>query len=163
MKKSLLFPILATGAICLATPGFAASETSSLSVSATVIDFCTVTAGTGLAFGNFDTGQTKAEDTPGSIAVVCSSSKTGVSVTLAGGANASGAQRYMKDAGTNLLPYNMHADSGHSNAVAIDGEIYGGNLTAAVPVVIPVYGQIPAGNYSVGVYSDTVTVTLTYP
>lgn len=75
---------------------------------------------------------------------------------------ASAGKRYMKSSANDLLPYTITSDAAHTTAVGIDGALYTGALTAVTPNTFPVYGQIPAGSYAAGVYTDTVRVTLNY-
>ncbi|SIN80126.1 Csu type fimbrial protein [Vannielia litorea] len=155
---------------CAATVGMgmsmgaaqAAEKTTNLSVNAIVLDSCTVTAVTALGFGSIDTNTDAGQTIPGLINVVCSSAKTDVSVKLGAGAASSGGSRNMSDSGSATIPYSIFSDSTHTDEVGIDENIWEGDLTAITPQNIPVYGTIAAGNYSAGIYSDTVLVTLTY-
>lgn len=162
MKRSNLLKLVALGACLSGTSAMAAQETTNLNVNAFVADSCTVVAGTALSFATVDTSSDASQVTPGVITVICTSSRTGMTVSLGGGGQASGGLRYMTDGGSNTIPYKLHADIAHANEVAIDGDVFTGNASPAIPVVIPVYGQIPAGNYATGSYSDTVLVTLTH-
>ncbi len=141
---------------------FAASTTASLGVSAIVTDTCTVTAPTAMVFANPSASAATNESVQGSIVILCTAAKTGVTVTMGGGNNLSGAQRRMTDLGTGFLPYNVFSDAGHANAVAVDGTFFSGNIPAALPVQRSVYGQIPSGAYTAGTYLDTIVVTLNY-
>ncbi|MCG6903218.1 MAG: spore coat U domain-containing protein [Rhodobacter sp.] len=139
----------------------AATAVGNLTVTATVIDTCVVVA-TPVAFASLDASAATTEVTPGEIVVTCTSSKTGVTVALNGGENLSGAQRRMDDGNGNFVPYDLHSDSGHSSEVAVNGNIFNGDITAAVPTAIDVYGEVPSGAYNAGVYADTVLITVTY-
>lgn len=163
-SKITAFSLCAITALALGAPQtFAATTTTgNLLVTATVLDTCIVTTGTALAFATISTSAATNETTPGTITIVCTATRSGLTVTLGAGGNAASSQRRMADGLGHYLPYNVHSDSGHASAVAVDGEIYNGGVTSAVPVLIPVYGQVPAGAYSAGVYSDTVLVTLEY-
>ena len=157
LKLSLL------GALCAAsTMASAAEETANLNVSAIVADSCTLTAVTALSFASIDSSSASNEVTPGSIVVLCTGNRTGASVTLGAGENESGGTRRMASTGGDLLPYTVYSDAGHSSVVASGGTVFSGNLTAVVPQAIPVYGQIPAGSYSAGLYTDTILVTLNH-
>lgn len=162
MKRSNLLKLVALGVCASGAPAMAAEETTNLNVNAIVADSCTVVAGTALSFATIDTTSDANQTVPGVITVVCTSSRTGMSVSLGGGGQASGGLRYMSDGGTNTIPYKLHSDISHNTEVAIDGDVFNGNASPAIPVIIPVYGQIPAGNYAAGAYSDTVLVTLTH-
>lgn len=139
----------------------AATTTGELAVTATVLDTCTVTTAGALSFVSVATSGGN-ETTPNSITVLCTATRTGLSVALGGGGSPVAGVRRMADGIGNYLPYYTDSDAGHTSSVAINGTIYSGGITAAVAVVIPVYGQIPAGNYASGVYTDTLVVTLNY-
>ncbi|MBU2983079.1 spore coat U domain-containing protein [Lentibacter algarum] len=140
----------------------AAEETANLNVSAIVADSCTLTSATALSFASIDSSTASNEITPGSIVVLCTGSRTGATVTLGAGQNEEGGTRKMASTGGDLLPYTVFSDAGHSSAVASGGTVFSGNLTAVVPQAIPVYGQIPPGSYSAGLYTDTILVTLNH-
>ncbi len=145
----------------VSTSVLAATATTNLTVTATVADNCLVSA-TALAFSTLDPSATTNETTPGAIEVICTSAKVGVTVALGAGGNETGGQRRMDDGFGNLVPYNLHSDSAHTSPVAVDGNIFTGNITAATPTSIDVYGQVPTGNYIAGAYSDVVLITVTY-
>lgn len=149
-------------ALC-ASPGLSATTTAVLTVTAAVADTCIIAATPGLAFGTIDSSTTTDETVAGVITVSCTTAKTGLSLDMGGSANASSGQRRMYDGVSAYLPYNIHSDSGHVTAVAIDGQ-FGPDfdVLAAVPQQFSVYGQIPSGSYSLGAYTDTITVTLNY-
>ncbi|MES2433311.1 MAG: spore coat U domain-containing protein [Pseudomonadota bacterium] len=135
---------------------------TNLSVTATVLDSCIVTAPTGLVFASVNTGVATNQTVQGSVAVVCTAAKSSVSVKMEGGDNVAAGKRYMKNTTNDLLPYVITSDAAHTTAVGIDGALYTGPLNAVAPNVFPVYGQVPAGNYASGIYTDTVRVTLNY-
>lgn len=158
-----LIPILALSAAI----GFgahsaqAATATGTMAVTAAVADSCTVAA-TALGFGTLSSGAVTNELAPAVVTVVCTSAKTGASITLDAGLNDNAGQRRMVDAGSNMLPYDVFSDSAHTSSVAAGGALYNGDLTAIVPTTVNVYGQVPAGAYAFGAYADAVTVTLNY-
>ena len=157
------FKLAIIGALCTTSSmAFAAEETANLNVSAVVLDSCTVTAATALSFATIDSSSASNEITPGSIVVLCTGNRTGATVTLGAGENLAGGTRRMESTGGDMLPYSVFSDAGHSSEVASGGTIFSGNITAVVPQPILVYGQIPAGDYNAGLYSDTILVTLTH-
>lgn len=82
---------------------------------------------------------------------------TNMKVSLDNGVNAVGSQRRMKNAVGSYIQYNLYKDAGHSQAWQ------GYTLYAVDNQTIPVYAGIPSQKISsVGQYSDTITVTLTY-
>ena len=140
----------------------AVTVTANLSVVATVLDTCILTTGSALAFSTITPQSATNETVPGSIQVICSATRSSITVTLGAGSGVSSGQRRMVDGSGNYLPYTVHSDTGHTHPVAVGGEIYNGAITSAVPLNLPVYGQIPSGSYATGAYADTVLVTLTY-
>ncbi len=147
-----------------ATASLAATSTGTLGVTAVVLDTCIVAA-TPMAFVDVDGSAATNQTTPGVITVTCTSAKTGVDITLDGGANLDGSQRNMTSINTTTdLPYNIYTDASHTAEVAVGGSIFSGNIPAVIPEIITVYGQIPAGAYGADLlYGDTVTITVTYP
>ncbi len=159
--KSLSLATAAALALSCGTAPAATTTTGNLVVTATVLDTCIVT-GTVLAFASVTPSVVTNETVPGQIAVVCTATRSGLKVTLDAGGSASSGQRRMYDGISHYLPYTVHSDAGHASPVAANGEIYNGGITSAIPLLIPVYGQVPAGSYSAGLYTDTVVVTLAY-
>lgn len=163
MKINSKLIAAATLLLCATSQGlYAATTTTTLGVSATVTDACTVTAPTALVFPNPSAASVTNESITGNIVILCTAAKTGVSITLGSGNNAVSGQRQMTNGATGLLPYNVFSDAARTSAVAVDGTFYTGNIPAASAVQRPVYGQIPAGAYAAGGYLDTIIVTLNY-
>jgi spore coat protein U-like protein len=160
-RQTLLLAI-ASLAMSFSAAQAAEMATTNLNVSATVLDSCVVTAPIGLVFASVSSAASTNQSVQGTISVVCTATKAAVTVNLEGGDNASGGQRYMKSSANALLPYVITSDVAHTAPVAINGSIYSGGLTAVTPNLIPVYGQVPAGNYAAGAYTDTLRVTLNY-
>src|SRR5512141_951416 len=96
MKRTVLFATLVL-AVLFTTPIFAASQTSNLAVSATVITNCSIST-TAVAFGNYDptaaTDLGAAGTITGSLKVRCTNG-TAANVGLGLGANATGSTRRM--------------------------------------------------------------------
>lgn len=173
MKAQKISLSLALGALAAASslPAAADTATSSFTVSATVLEKCSVVAND-LAFGNVDVS--KNTDVSSSVDVKCVSNLP-YTVTLSRGANSSGTDRKMAGTGvggtaaTDTLNYEIYSDSNHVNAwtetaaTAIDEQrAFGAGLNTANQH--KVYGRVPAGQYAAkaGAYSDTITVTITY-
>jgi spore coat protein U-like protein len=140
---------------------FAATATTTFSVTANVVSTCAVSATTA-AFGPY-TGTTT--DTTATVTVTCSNLTTynvGLSAGLATGATVT--TRAMTGPSATLLNYGLFQDSAHSvnwgdtvgtDTVAGTGNGLGQSLT--------VYGQVPAGQFvESGAYTDTITATVTY-
>ena len=160
--KGISLGLIVSATMSIGAADAATTTTANLAVTATVLDTCIVTTGAALTFVTVGPTGVTNESTPGSIEVVCTASRSALTVTLGGGGAAVSGGRRMSDGSGSFLPYAVHADSGHSTPIAVNGEIYNGAVSAAVPVVIPVYGQVPSGAYTSGVYTDTVVVTLAY-
>ncbi len=138
---------------------------TTLPVTATVVDSCTVSA-TSLTFGSYSGLSGLVTDAAATISPTCTNG-TVYSIALdAGlGSGASSTSRFLTGPSATLLAYNIYDDVSRSS-VWMDGT---GTTTmssaigngAAQPV--SVYARIPASqNTLVGSYADTVTVTLTY-
>lgn len=164
MRNASKISLAAAAFAALAAPAFAASDTSNMTVSATVSDACTVVVVTGVDFGVINGKSDANNSVPGRVQVFCTADKaSGVQVTMDGGKNAAGGQRYMKTAtGSNTMPYNLFLDAARSSAISEGGDIYNGGITTLNPKNIDIYGTVPAGQYPVGVYLDDITVTVNY-
>jgi spore coat protein U-like protein len=140
----------------------AATATSTLAVSATVISSCTVLPGT-LSFGNYNPTNGTAQDVDGSFIVTCTTGTAPV-VGLGLGNNAAGSTRRMVS-GLQFLTYEIYKETGRTN---VWGDAGAATVTlAAAPSILPqtiaVYGRIPANqSASTGVFLDTVAITLTF-
>jgi spore coat protein U-like protein len=160
----------------------AATETGTLTVTATVSKYCSIGDGT-LAFGDlslftttgtgvegYAAGNKDADST--AINVFCSKGTT-ANVNFSGGANA-GTSRQMKSPTTlDLIPYHLYTNTGRSAAIDMTGTTGYYNLTGTGVVgtgvpqqTITVYGRVvrsealnptPATDYT-----DTVTMTINY-
>ena len=151
-------------AASLAAAGHGASAqtaTGNLIVTAGVLDTCSVVVSP-LTFATLSAVVVTNELTAGTITITCTSTHASTTVTLGGGENENAGQRRMTDGLGNFVNYNLFSDAGHSSSVAVDGNVYSGSVTAAVPQIIPVYGQVPAGSFAIGAYADSVLVTFNY-
>src|SRR5262249_42414942 len=140
------------------------SNSSNLSVSATVIASCSVMANA-LAFGNYDPVSATPLDASTTVSVICTNGTAWeVSMNAGGGTGATVAARKMTDAGSNLLTYSLYRDSGRANVWGVTSganTVTGAGTGAAQS--LNVYGRIPANQASpTGAYTDTVVVTVTY-
>ncbi|HUL60206.1 MAG TPA: spore coat U domain-containing protein [Anaeromyxobacteraceae bacterium] len=138
---------------------FAATATSNITVTATVIKSCQLTAGT-VAFGNYDPLAAANTDATGTFTVACNKG-TAWSISLGLGANASGAIRRMTD-GTNFLTYELYNDAGRTtvwNAVNLVSGV-AANKTAVSETI---YGRVTAGqDLAAASFTDTVVATVTF-
>jgi spore coat protein U-like protein len=140
------------------------------SVSATVTTACNVQNGS-LTFSTVSTLSAAIQGT-GSLSVACSGAAP-YSVGLGLGNYASGSQRRMYSLLANsYVSYNLYTDSGYSDPWSTTtsassctngaSTCYLGTGNGAYQTV-PVYGTVPAqAGEAAGIYSDTVTATITY-
>lgn len=92
----------------------------------------------------------------GTIQLACPAG-TNMKVSLNNGINPLGSQRRMKNSLGNYIRYSLYQDPSHSNSWQAD------TLYSITHHPIPVYAMVPSQSISsVGQYSDTITVTLTY-
>ena len=114
----------------------------------------------GLNFGEYDIFNSQDTNISTSIAVTCDTASS-FEVTLSAGTGTFASRTLVSDA--NLLAYNLYVDPAH---VTIWGDGSPGTTTASGTGTsdnFTVYGRIPARqNASVGSYSDTITVTITF-
>ena len=139
-----------------------------MQVSATVISGCTVSASI-LSFGTTinPTVTSVPVDATSTLSVICTAT-TPYTIALDAGVNAGGAANFTARAiksGVNAIGYQLYTTTGR-NTVWGDGTAStstdsgtGNGLVQSVTV----YGRLPALTGAIpGVYTDTVTVTITY-
>jgi spore coat protein U-like protein len=118
-------------------------------------------------FSGYDVFLTVPNDSMGTITVTCDTVPPPDVTVQIGPSLASGGfnPRQMRHvSGSDLLNYNLFTDAGRS-AIWGDGTGWTSIVKRRVPRnkpwVTTVYGRVPAGqNVSVGLYSETVTVTI---
>lgn len=139
---------------------------------------CSVSS-SGLAFGAYQpltfAGKLYSVDVTSvaSVAVVCTGITNGGSYTIALGPSTLGggdgiSTRYLANtSGGDLMRFNLYTDSTH--ATVWGNGTTGGVIGGSIPVgesnqSQPVYGKIPAGQYTLraGSFEATLTMTLTY-
>lgn len=157
--------LIGSGALLFAGSAvWAATETDTFEVTATVVSACTVSA-SDLSFGNYDPLAALATQATTTVSVTCSllaPYQIGLDAGLHGG---SVTGRQMQISGdTDTLDYDLSQDVAHTtnwgNTVDTD-TVSGVGTGLAVPTIV--YGQIPAQqNATVGSYADTITVTVTF-
>lgn len=125
---------------------------------------------TSIAFGSYNPYSPSPADTVGTISVSCSSpdpANSTMSIALGPGGSGNINARMMQS-GVHPLYYNLYSNA--ARTVIWGDDSGGGNSVAAnFPTVsrgsvkLSIYGRIPAQqNAWVGVYHDTVTVTVSY-
>jgi spore coat protein U-like protein len=151
--KIRVLAILGTIALLVGGTAWAATDTDTLTVTATVIDSAQILSVGNIAFGNYDPTNATATDANGSVTVRAT---TGLGYTVY-----IGADRVMTD-GSDNLNYELYSDGARSSvwgSTLGTGESYTAATNANVTYTI--YGQVSAlQNVGPGSYSDTVTITL---
>lgn len=162
--------IVAITMFALATPMFAHAGTASdnMSVSATVSNTCTISAGA-LSFGSYDPVAGSQVDNTAALTVACTKGHT-AGITLDQGSNADTGStddvplRRMADGSGNYLAYFLYQDSGRTT-------VWGGTTSSDKDYTaadssssnITVYGRISASqDVPAGSFSDTVSSTITF-
>lgn len=163
-KLSLSTGLRAATAALLAAPlmsAQAASVSASFSVTASVVDACSVSA-TDLAFGEYDSSALLDKTATSTISVRCSLG-TPYQIGLDGGTYASGATRRMAS-GANRLNYEMYRDPARSLIFGTIANLLGvSGIGTGLTMPTTIYGTNPAGQVvSIGSYSDQVMVTVEY-
>lgn len=145
----------------------AATVTTTFTVDATVLKNCAVSA-TNLSFGNYTPGSGNIDSTS-TISVRCTKT-TGYTVALDRGTTTGSSitQRLLVN-GANTLQYNLYNETTRTT-------LWGDGTTGATSAGtgagfattqnLTVYGRLPDNttnqNATVGTYTDTITVTVTY-
>jgi spore coat protein U-like protein len=151
--------IAASLAGCMAA--WAQTSTTSLGVSATVLATCQLSS-SNVAFGNYSSAQL---DATGSVGVTCTNlAPYTVALDAGTGSGATTSVRVMTGPSSHTLAYALYQDP---TRTARWGNTLGVDMVAGIgsgaAQTLTVYGRIPAGQApAAGVYSDTVTVTVSY-
>jgi spore coat protein U-like protein len=161
--KRLLIATTALLGVAVTQTAWAQSQTTNttIAVTASVDPVCSVTAST-LSF--LTVPVSTVVNANATINVTCTTGAT-YEVGLDYGVNFVSTQRKLiKTAGVAVIPYNLYQDAGYTipwgNSLEVDTK-EGTGTGSAVPWTV--YGQIPSqGTVTTGVYTDTVTVTVTY-
>jgi spore coat protein U-like protein len=146
-----------------ATAIHAATDTGTLTVTATVLDACEISATGDVVFGDLTPSSTAPDvDAAGSITWACtigSSADIGIADT----------DRTLTTGGSaTTIAYELYTDSGRSTAwTAPSGTNELGVIGTGMndPVAAPVYGRITGASYlnaDVGSYTDDLLVTITF-
>jgi spore coat protein U-like protein len=169
-RSTFAWPLLAVLALMLAAiPGGRSAQaftrSATLNVAASVNIRCTI-ATSGVNFGNYDPFNNNAFsplDAVGSISLNCTTGSN-VDVRLGqgsfpapGSTNANPRRRLAS--GADRLDYNLYEDAAYTTVW--DNVAKGLKGGKTFPVVIPVYGRVPAGQIvPLGSYSDSVVATV---
>lgn len=163
MNKRLFAAAASFALLATSITGGAATTSDTLTVTATVVDSCSLSTST-LAFGNYDPASGTDTDATTTIDASCTTGTT-FDIALDGGSSADINARTMSD-GTNTLGYQIYTDTLRSTiwGDGTTGSTAGGTgLGPLTAVTLTAHGRIVAGqNVPPGAYSDTVNVTLTF-
>jgi spore coat protein U-like protein len=166
MRSNILAPVAAGVFLAMAGVAEAANKQTTMTVSATVLANCIVSA-ENLDFGSYDSSgplQSSAD-----ITVRCSKdSPYTLSLSPGGG---SYAQRLLAN-GTDTLEYNLYT-TGALSAIWGDGTSTtstvagtGLGMSSSNDILHTIYGELPNSDANqdapVGTYTDTITVTIDY-
>jgi spore coat protein U-like protein len=130
-----------------------------MTVSTTISSVCSVSIVSNVSFGTIASQSVSTTDTTGSFSVTCSTG-TAYSIALDLGGNANVSTRRMKSGTSNYLTYELYSDNARTAIwrTAISG--YTGTNSAQTQTV---YARLPSQLAPApGVYTDTVTITVTY-
>jgi spore coat protein U-like protein len=174
MKTQMTKLALAIGAMAMASAAMAATDGSTLAVSATVLNNCAISNGT-IAFSTIQLATNKGAGTIGTTAAAAANSGSTISVICTNGAsaaitggvgtNGSGAVRKMLGgvSGAELLTYELYSDSLQTSVFNTSNSIAYTGTGLATNVII--YGGITGADIALakaGAYADTVPLTITY-
>ena len=161
--------VLATSLAAFSFSLNAATATSNLSTTATVVANCSIST-SAVAFGNYDpivANKTVALDASGTVTVTCTSGSA-TTVTLGQGTNpntgslAATPLRQMALT-TNRLSYDLYSDTARSVIWADTTATGVAHTGTGAAVALTVYGRVPANqNKPAGAYADTVVATVTF-
>lgn len=164
--------LAAAGAVlAMSFPAFGATVTTTLGVSASVANNCTISA-SGVNFGSYDPLAATDTDSTGSVTITCTKGTT-ASVTLDTGANASGVTRRMTDGSGGYLTYELYHPANTTPGAGADYTTVWGTAGPNVfsPAAAPskaartftVSGRISAGqDVASGTYNDTVQAVVNF-
>ncbi len=167
--KRIAMVVVGMGFVGAMQSADAGTSSSNMSVTATVVSSCSITAGT-LAFPNYDAVTGAQIDGSAALSVACSKGAI-TSITLGQGANAGFGStdllplRRMKNTSTtDTLSYSLFQDSTRLvtwGNTALTGVVYVPATSAAANV--SVYGRINAlQDVPAGSYADTVVATIAF-
>jgi spore coat protein U-like protein len=152
----------------MSQPASADTKTTSMGVTATVADNCSISASS-VDFSSINVLSATAPTATGGITVKCTVGTAWTATAGAGGgsgATASLRKMTLTTDPTKTLNYALYTDSGH---VTIWGDgATGGSITGTgngADDARVVYARVPTGQSTAakGSYADSVTVTVTYP
>jgi spore coat protein U-like protein len=161
--RQLVVATVLTGLVAtLGSALSAATQSANLTVTATVTASCSV-SNTTLAFGGYNTTSPANVDQNATLQVACTKGTT-ATVGLDEGSHASGGARRMSN-GTDFLTYQLYKEAARTNVWGNSGSDLVSLAAASsnASQSLTVYGRVPGSqDVSIGSYSDTVLVTVTF-
>jgi spore coat protein U-like protein len=148
-----------------AAPAFAATDTTTFQVSATIAQDCNLSA-SNLSFGAYDASSGSVLDGSSSISVYCSNG-TAYSVALSVGTGGGSFTGRTLNGGGGNLGFNLYTTAGRTivwgDGTGATNAISGSGTGLLTAVTHTVYGRIAAGqDLAAGTYTSTITVTVTF-
>jgi spore coat protein U-like protein len=161
---------LAGVGLLLAEPVGAATDTTNMTIEASVTANCTISSG-GLNFGPYDPIDANAAtplDQQGTVTVACTDG-SGFAITLGQGANADTGStdavplRRMANGGGEFLEYGLFSDTERETLWGNDTDTDVATTGTGIPQNFTVFGRVTQGqNVPAGTYTDTVLATVTF-
>ncbi len=164
------FVLLTVGGF--ATAASAGTQTTSFSVTATVVNDCTISS-SNIVFPSYDPTTNSAVTATGAITAYCTNGDL-VSVALGAGANAGTGStaavpvRRMASGSSNYLPYHIYTTSGGTTewgtgTIGTNQPAQQQSTSVKTPLTFTMNATILAGNDVIaGSYTDSVVATVTY-
>ena len=165
MPSPRYLTLLATASLAMTAPltGWSATKTATFTVQATVISDCSIISAPNINFGNVGV-MTANLDITSTLTVSCTPGTT-YSLLLDGGsvAGSSVSNRLMAQ-GASTLQYQLYSDSGRTQVWGVtQGTDTQGGTGTGTNSVYTIYARLPPqATPPVGVYSSTVTATISY-
>jgi len=159
MTKRAVMGLVAAGVVMSGAAAWAATDEANLTVSATVINACTVTT-TELAFGDIGAGQGGVA-TGGGITIACTGQGNVLDDVTLTSANYSDGWRMRQGVSSDYIAYTL-SETGES-AIAFETDIKGlftGNLATGDTLLLS--GAVADAGIVLGDFSDTIVVSIVY-
>ncbi len=145
------------GGACQANGPDLAGQEVTLSVTASIVENCTLGTIGEIDFGEL-AGLRERIDAAGSVQLICPISRAWT-LSFDGGRHVSGTERRMRSTAGDLITYQLYRDSGRSNPLEVNGSLSG--TGTGTTQTVPVYGRVEIANLPpIGQYSDFIVVTL---
>jgi len=177
MRTNLSCCMLAGLGLALAFQAQAATVTGSINSTLTLISACQVNGSSGTSGLNFGALNFGTQDAlfvtanaqvlgggGGAMSILCSAGTVPVVKVRAGlhDGQSSGGTRALADGAGNFVPYDLYTDTGRTTLLAIDGTITLPTSTG-VAQTVNLYGKaVGKAGLPAGVYSDTISVELSF-